>query len=109
MNKETENAIRHTFHIPEGELLAVWRMPGYRSCRLGNPEHGATNCPLGFDTGKWSPNSPPAWMRERLSEEVLAHCQRCQEEPQLTPEEAQISTKIVKVIIGNREAKEDES
>ena len=101
MDKATENAIRKSLRVPEGELLTIWRLPGWSGCPLGDPEMGVTNCPMGFDTGKWSPNNPPAWMQERLSEEVLAYCQRCQRQPQLTPEEAQVSAKILKVIMGS--------
>lgn len=117
MDKSTEKVIRDTFHIPDGELLTVWKLPGWRGCPLGDPDEGVTNCPLGFDTAKWSSNNPPSWMRERLSKQVLAHCQHCQGQPQPTPEEAQISTKIFKVItasdrvygISTEEAKEGES
>ncbi len=104
MDKAIEKVIRNTLHISDDELLTIWRLPGYRDCLLGDPEMGVVNCPLGFDTGKWSPSNPPAWMKQRLSKELLAHCQHCQGKPQLTAEEAEISTKIVKVIIGNDEA-----
>ena len=101
MDKTIETVLRKTFHIPDGELLTVWRLPGYHGCPLGDPEQGTVNCPLGFGTGKWSPDNPPAWMRERLGKEVLANCQQCQGKPQLTPEEAQVSAKILKVIMGS--------
>ncbi len=100
MNKQLEKVIRKTFHVPEDELLTLWRLPGWRSCPLGDPEMGVTNCPLGFDMGKWSPNTPPAWMRERLSEEVMTQCQYCQGEPQLPLEEAQIWAKSLEMLMG---------
>ncbi len=106
MNKAMEIKIRKSLHIPEGELLTIWKLPGWRDCPLCDLEMGVTNCPLGFDTGGWSPNNPPAWMRDRLSEEVLAHCQQCQGKPQLTPEEAQISTNILEIVTGSGEVQE---
>ena len=100
MDKVMEKTIRKSLHIPEGELLTIFKLPGWHGCPLGDPENGVTNCPLGFDTGRWSANDPPAWMRERLSEEVLAHCQCCQGEPQLPLEEAQIWAKSLEMLMG---------
>ena len=101
MDKAIEKVIRKTFQVAEGELLTIWRLRGWRSCPLGDPEMGVTNCPLGFDSARWSPSNPPLWMRERLSEEVLAHCQQCQGKPQLTPEEAQIWAKSLEILMGD--------
>lgn len=106
MNQAVEKVIRKSLHIPRGELLTIFRLPGWQGCPLGDPEMGTVNCPLAFDTGKWSANDPPLWMRERLSKELLAHCRQCQGEPQHTPEEAQINTKILKTIMGNNEVHE---
>jgi len=100
MDKATEKVIRDTFHVPEGELLTIWRLPGWRGCPLGDPEMGVTNCPMGFDTAQWSPNNPPSWMREKLGEEVLSHCQCCQGKPHLTPEEEQVCAKTIEVLMG---------
>ena len=100
MDKETENTIRRTFNIPEGELLTIWRLPGYRDCPLGDLDMGVTNCPMGFDTGKWSANDPPAWMRERLSEEVLAHCQQCQGNLKLSSQQAQAWSNVYEILAG---------
>lgn len=103
MDKAVEKVIRNTFYIPEGELITVWRLPGWRECPLGDPELGVTNCPMGFDTGRWLPSNPPSWMRDKLGEEALSHCQRCQGEPRLTPEETQIWAKSFKILMrGNK-------
>ena len=100
MDKEVENVIRHTFHIPEGELLTIWKLAGWYGCPLGDPEMGVTNCPMGFNSGRWSPTNPPFWMRERLSDDLLIHCQFCQGKPQLTREEEETLVKSYEVILG---------
>ena len=100
MNKAMEKTLRKSLHIPEGELLTIWRLPGRRCCPLGNPETDVTNCPMGFDTGKWSSNNPPAWMRERLSAQILAQCQGCQGKHHPTSGEVKVSGKVYEILIG---------
>lgn len=46
MDKITEIAIRKSLHMPEEELLTIWKLPGYRECPLGDTEMGITNCPM---------------------------------------------------------------
>ena len=101
MDKATEKTIRKSLHIPEGELLTIWKLPGHSDCPLSDSEQGVVNCPMAFDTGKWSPSNPPAWMRERLSEEVLMQCQHCQGEPHLTLEEAEILERCYAILMGD--------
>ena len=102
MDKTTEKTIRKSLHIPEGELLTIQRLVGYRACPLNHSEQGVVNCPMGFGTGKWSPNNPPGWIRERLREEVLAHCQQCQGKPALSSQEKHVWSQIYKILAGGK-------
>ena len=100
MDEVTENAIRKSLHLPEEELLTVWRLLGYRDCPLDNSEQGVANCPMGFDTGRWSPNNLPAWMRERLSEELLTYCQQCRGDLKHSSQQVQAWSNVYEILAG---------
>jgi len=102
MDKTTEKTIRKSLHIPEGELLTIWKLLGHSDCPLSDSEQGVVNCPMAFDTGKWSPSNPPAWMRERLREEVLAHCQQCQGKLALSSHETHVWSQIYEILAGGK-------
>lgn len=107
MDKVVEKAIRKSLHIPEEELLTLWRIPGYRDCPLGDPEMGVTNCPMGFEN-VGVPTELQPWMRGACEDEswqdrwreILAFCQHCQGNPKPTSQEIQTWSKICGILAG---------
>lgn len=83
-----DKAMRDVVHIPEGEVLKIWSVPGWHDCPLATAERGVTNCPLAFDS-RGVPAEPQPWMkgacedgswRERWCQ-ILGFCRQCQGKP----------------------------
>jgi len=107
MDEVTENAIRKSLHIPEEELLTIWRLPGYRDCPLGDSEMGVTNCPLGFDHAG-VPNELQLWMRgvceneswRDIWEQILVHCRHCQGNQRHSSQQVQAWSNVYEILAG---------
>jgi len=107
MDEVTGKAIRKSLHIPEEELLTIWRFPGYRDCPLGDPEMGVTNCPQGFDHAG-VPTELQLWMRgvcedeswRDIWEQILLYCRQCQENLRLSSQEAQKWSSVYEILAG---------
>lgn len=98
MDTEVKITIKNSLRMPKNESLTILKLPGYTNCPFDNSEQGTINCPMGFDTGRWSPNKPPVWMAERLSEEVLIRCQQCRGDFKLSPQQAQAWSNVYEIL-----------
>ena len=108
MDETTGKAIRKSLHIPEGELLTIWRLPGYRDCPLGDPEMGVTNCPQGFDHAG-VPTEVQLWMRGKCEDEkwrdvwgsLLVQCRQCQGDLKTAFRQTKVWSSVYEIIAGS--------
>ncbi len=110
MDKAVEKAIRDVVHMPEGEVLRVWSLPGIVDCPLAQQGREVANCPLGFDH-RAVPSQPEPWMRGLCEDDswkqrwrqILTQCELCRGEPRLSDDEAQRLQGIQESLFRRRE------